>query len=161
MTQCDEAIRRQLHMPTVYILVGYPGMGKTYFAKNTLMNSRRVYISSDDIREEVCGDASDQSCNATVFSIFYDRAYQAIEKGYDVILDATHLTKKSRRKCRDHFKRLKCKFIAVQMTTPVEEAIRRNKNRDRVVPNYAMSRMINSFQPVEDDEGFDDIWRVN
>ena len=39
MTQCDEAIRRQLQKPIVFILVGYPGSGKTYYAKNTLMNN--------------------------------------------------------------------------------------------------------------------------
>ncbi len=164
MTQCDEGIRRQLQKPVVYILVGYPGSGKTYFCKNVLMNHpwrSRVYISSDDIREEICGDASDQSINGLVFDIFYERARKAIMDGSDVILDATHLTKKVRRKCRNQFKDLNCKFVAVQLTTPVKEAIRRNKNRDRVVPNYAMSRMIDSYQPVEDNEGFDDVWRID
>lgn len=164
MTQCDESIRRQLQKPVVYILVGYPGSGKTYFCKNVLMNHpwrSRVYISSDDIREEICGDASDQSINGLVFGIFYERARKAIMDGSDVILDATHLTKKIRRKCRNQFKDLNCKFVAVQLTTSVKEAIRRNKNRDRVVPNYAMSRMVEAYQPVEDDEGFDCIWKVD
>lgn len=164
MTQCDEGVRRQLQKkPIVFILVGYPGSGKTYYAKNTLMNNiwrHRVYISSDDIRAEICGDAQDQSKNWEVFELFYDRARKAVREGSDVVLDATHLTKKSRRKCRNHFKDLNCIFIAVQLTTPVDKAIQRNKNRDRVVPNYAMSRMIDSYQPVEDDEGFDYIWRI-
>lgn len=121
----------------------------------------RVYISSDDIREEVCGDAGDQSYNGIVFGIFYARAREAVENGDDVILDATHLTRKTRRKCRSHFKGLDCQFVAVELTTPVEKAIYRNKNRDRVVPNYAMSRMIQSYEPVEDNEGFDCIWRVD
>lgn len=120
----------------------------------------RVYISSDDIREKVCGDASDQSCNGIVFGIFYARAREAVENGDDVILDATHLTKKTRRKCRSHFKGLDCKFIAVQMNTSVLDAIYRNKKRDRVVPADAMNRMIEAYQPVGDDEGFDGIWRV-
>ena len=34
MTQCDEAIRRQLRKPVVYIMCGIPGSGKTYFCKN-------------------------------------------------------------------------------------------------------------------------------
>lgn len=166
MTQCDEAIRRQLrHVPTVYVMCAIPGAGKTYWAKRYVAKSNAlgkhiVYISSDDIREKVCGDASDQSCNEIVFGIFYTRACEAVENGDDVILDATHLTKKTRRKCRSHFKGLDCRFVAVELVTPIKEAVRRNKNRDRVVPNYAMERMINAFQPVEDDEGFDDVWRV-
>jgi len=164
MTQCDEAIRRQLRKPTVYVMCGVPGSGKTYFCKNVLMNHpwrHRVYISSDDIRKEICGDASDQSKNSEVFDIFYDRARQAIQEGNDVILDATHLTKKIRNECRKHFKDLDCKFIAVQMMTTTEKAVDRNKDRDRVVPDYAMRRMAKMYQPVEDDENFDYIWKVD
>ena len=163
MTQCDEAIRRQLHKPTVYVLVGIPGSGKSFFAKQVLMNHpwyHRVYVSSDDIRGELCGDAADQSQNWKVFEIFYDRARKAIKGGSDVILDATHLTKKSRRKCRSRFKDLDCSFIAIQMDTPVEEATQRNQNRERVVPDYAMRRMINFYEPVSNDEGFDSIWNI-
>ena len=164
MTQCDEGVRRQLRRPVVYIMCGIPGSGKTYFCKNVLMDHpwrSRVYISSDDIREEICGDASDQSVNELVFSIFYQRAREAIIDGSDVILDATHLTKKTRRKCRNHFKDLDCKFIAVQMMTPILDSIYRNEKRDRVVPSYVMDRMINAYQPVEDDEGFDYVWKVD
>ena len=167
MTQCDEGIYRQLrHVPTVYVMCAIPGAGKTCWAKHYAARSNALgeyitYISSDDIREEICGDASDQSINGLVFGIFYERARKAIMDGSDVILDATHLTKKIRRKCRNQFKDLNCKFVAVQLATSVKEAIRRNKNRDRVVPEYAMSRMINIYQPVEDDEGFDYIWRID
>ena len=164
MTQCDEAIRRQLHKPVVYIMCGIPGSGKTYFCKNVLMNHpwyNRIYISSDDIRKEICGDASDQSVNGLVFDIFYQRAREAVMDGSDVILDATHLTKKIRRKCRNQFKDLDCKFIAVQMMTSVLDSVYRNKNRDRVVPDYAMDRMINTYQPIEDNEGFDYVWRID
>ena len=166
MIQYDESIYCQSQqIPTVYIVVGVPASGKSfwskrYVAKVNAFTEKIVYISSDDIREEICGDAQDQSRNNEVFEIFYNRARQAIQEGKDVILDATHLSKKTRRKCRNHFKNLNCKFIAVQMKTPIEKAIRRNKNRNRVVPNYAMERMINAFEPVEENEGFDEIWRV-
>lgn len=149
--------------PVVFIMCGVPGAGKTFFAKTVLANNpfhHRVYISSDDIREEICADAADQSKNAEVFDIFYRRARTAIENGYDVVLDATHLTKKARWRCRFEFQDLDCGFIAVQLTTPIEKAKYRNKNRDRVVPDYAMNRMIKAFQPVDDDEGFDAVWRI-
>ena len=165
MPQCDEYIYRAINKtPIVFIMCGVPASGKSYYAKNVLMKNiyrHRVYISSDDIREEICGDAGDQSKNWEVFELFYERARKAVQEGSDVVLDATHLTKKTRRRCRDHFKDLDCKFIAVQMTTPMNKAMRRNKNRDRVVPNYAMERMVSTFEPVSEDEGFDDVWKVN
>ena len=151
------------HRPTVYLMVGVPGSGKSFFAKHVLMNHpwyHRVYISSDDIREELCGNAGDQSQNWKVFEIFYERAYEALKNGHDVILDATHLTKKNRRKCRNRFKDLNCDFVAVQMNTSTEEALNRNQNRERVVPDYAMRRMINIYEPVSDDEGFNSVWDV-
>lgn len=149
--------------PIVYVMCGIPGSGKSYWSKEYIVKSMRrsvVYISSDDIRAEICGDARDQSKNDEVFRIFYKRARRAAQEGKDVVLDATHLTRKSRRKCLNHFKNLSCKFIAVQLTTSVENAMYRNKTRERVVPNYAMERMINMFEPVGNDEGFDDVWRV-
>ena len=166
MTQCDESIYRQMRqVPTVYIMCSYPGAGKTYWAKRyaakvNAFGEKLIYISSDDIRQEICDDAQDQSRNWEVFEIFYTRARKAIIAGNDVILDATHLSKKTRRKCRNRFKDLNCKFIAVQLTTSIEKAMRRNKNRDRVVPNYAMERMIKAYEPVGEDEGFDEIWQV-
>lgn len=165
MPQCDEYIYRAINKtPIVFIMCGVPASGKSYYAKNVLMKNiyrHRVYISSDDIREEICGDAGDQSKNWEVFELFYERARKAVQEGSDVVLDATHLTKKTRRRCRDHFKDLDCKFIAVQMNTSILDAIYRNKKRDRVVPADAMSRMINAFQPVEDNEGFDYVWKVD
>lgn len=149
-----------MNRSTIYVMCGYPGAGKTYFAKNYLVQDGCTYISSDDIRAEICDDVQDQSKNYEVFEIFYARARQAVENGKDVVLDATHLTRKARRRSCKRFKGLRCRFIAVQLTTPVKEAMRRNKSRDRVVPNYAMNRMIESWEPVEDDEGFDEVWRV-
>ena len=47
------------------------------------------------------------------------------------------------------------------MNTSILDAIYRNKKRDRVVPADAMNRMIEAYQPVEDSEGFDYVWRVD
>ena len=164
MTQCDEYIYRAINkQPIVFVMCGYPASGKSYFAKNTLMKDvyrHRVYISSDEIREEICGDVGDQSKNQEVFQLFYKRARKAVKEGKDVVLDATHLTRRSRRNCLQRFKDLNCKIIAVQMTTSAEKAIRRNNKRNRVVPSYAMERMINAFEPVSKDEGFDEIRKV-
>lgn len=163
MTQCDESIYRQMRRPTIYILCAIPGAGKTTYALNTLvpMVPDVVYISSDDIRAEICEDVQDQSRNFEVFEEFYRRARKAIKERRNVILDATHLTKRNRRRCRERFEDLDCKFIAVQLNTSIDEAMRRNRERDRVVPNHAMIRMINSYQPVGKDEGFDEIWRID
>ena len=152
-----------MSQPTIYIMCGVPGSGKTYFAKHVLADNpfrSRVYISSDDIREEICGDAADQSKNSEVFAIFYERAYEAAQNGDDVILDATFLTAKARKKCRARFKNLNCRFIAVQMNTPMEKARRRNEERDRIVPEYVMDSMIERFEPVSKYEHFNGIWRI-
>lgn len=79
------------------ILVGPSGSGKTEFAAShdALWNCR---ISSDQIRQELCGDFRDQSRNGDVFAAFHDIASTRLRAGLPVTLDATHLKNADRRK---------------------------------------------------------------
>lgn len=72
------------------ILVGPSGAGKTDFAgdHDALWNCR---ISSDDIREELCGNFQDQSRNDEVFAAMHDIASARLKAGLPVVLDATHI----------------------------------------------------------------------
>jgi hypothetical protein len=75
------------------LMVGPSGAGKT-----TMLASMKSYqvVSSDDIREEICGDRRDQSQNDRVFRVLHELARTRIHAGLDVIVDATNIKRKDR-----------------------------------------------------------------
>lgn len=82
------------------LMVGPSGAGKTTFinsfsAKETWKQS---VISSDTIREQLCGDFKDQSKNEAVFAAFHELATVRLRRGLPVVLDATHLKRQDRLK---------------------------------------------------------------
>ena len=60
--------------PTCVILVGPPGCGKsTYGKKYAEEHANTIVLSSDQIREELYGDASIQDDPARVFTLMQSR----------------------------------------------------------------------------------------
>lgn len=84
--------------PTLWIMCGLSGSGKSTVAAQIAGNNENtVIVSSDAIREELTGNYEDQEHNEEVFKIFHDRIRKNLENKKNVIADATNLTMKSRR----------------------------------------------------------------
>lgn len=143
-------------MKTLYVAIGIPGAGKTTKMKE--LNA--LWVSSDAIRGELFGDENDQSNPVKVFAILNARIRKALKRGDDVIYDATNVSTKSRKQIfKDHAEAAD-KMVAYFIDTPLEEAIRRNSTRDRIVPNEVIERMYNNLNPPTLDEGFDEIVHI-
>lgn len=144
------------------VMVGIVGAGKTTLAKDYEMflktSGRNVlYLSSDDIRVEIAGDVNDQTHNEEVFKELHHRIKVGIVD-HDVIVDATNVSRKSRRALLNCVKKHECRKIAVVMTTPLETCHYQNQNRDRVVPSFVIEKQVRSFEIPFYEEGFDEIW---
>ena len=59
--------------PKLFLMVGLSASGKSTIAKGLAEDYKAVIVSSDAIREEICGNVSDQSKNEEVFKIFHKR----------------------------------------------------------------------------------------
>lgn len=135
----------------VYIMVGIPGSGKSTIAEKLTGK----LISTDAIREELYGDAAVQGNGAKVFAIAYDRARQILANGEDVIFDATNTSKKARKAVMKETP--DAEHIAIFVNTPYEECVRRNQNRERVVPEFVLERMKKNLVPPTVEEGFSEV----
>lgn len=140
------------------MMVGLSGSGKSTFASkydipNTYFETKR--ISSDEVRERICGDAKDQSRNNEVFEILHKEIINALKSNYNVIFDATNLTIKDRRSILQKIKNIPCIKRCIIMTTPIDICRKRNSIRDRVVPDDVITRQINKFEIPFYEEGFD------
>ena len=85
-------------MADLYMLCGIPGSGKTTWGRTHSSLCDR-YIARDDIRFYLLKDGEDYFAHEDeVLKLFYERINDALEKGYDVFADATHLTAAARKK---------------------------------------------------------------
>ena len=144
----------------VVFLVGPPGCGKSTYAKQNFDKENFVVLSSDEIRQELLKDESDQSQNDHVFEVLYKGMNDALSKNKNVVIDATNITKKTRKFVFDNIKS-ECTKTALIFDTPKNVCQILNKRRERVVPDYVIEKYFKIFECPEKSEGFDKIQKVH
>lgn len=143
-----------MNIPRLYLLVGLPGSGKSSFAK--IRKDSGVIISSDEIREELFGDARIQDNSGQVFELMRKRAHDALEKGSDVYWDATNMTRKARLSAIS-CKTPETKVNAYVIWNTLDRCIELDSLRDRTVGKDVIMRMAKNFQFPFYDEGIQNI----
>jgi predicted kinase len=143
-------------MPKLIVLFGLPGSGKTTWMSKHI-NSWTLGLSSDDIREELWGDASIQANPKQVFDLMFARAKLALENDFNIIMDSTNLKAKDRKHLLEELKPYADKCEIVIFATPLEECIWRQELRARKVPAEVIERMKRGAQEPTLDEGWDSI----
>lgn len=151
-------------MTKLVVGIGIPGSGKTTALKAFAEKNGYNYISPDDIRQELTGDAKDQSKNGEVWQLAYDRLAGALKLDRDVVFDAT-FTEGERRKELLKFARENGadKIQGVFADVSLEVARERNQNRERMVPDHAMERMNEALKaaPPMIEDGFDALFTID
>ncbi len=135
----------------LHILCGIPGCGKS-----TLAESLSGYIiSTDQVRKFLWGDESFFKHDKLVFQLVEIITKYMISKKEDLIIDATNITKKSRKIFIDIAKEHGAKVIVHWIDCPLAKAIEQNSQRERRVPEAVIRSMYKSFQPPTTQEGID------
>lgn len=146
-----------MNRPTLVLLCGIPGAGKTYYAKKYIEeNPNTIHLSSDSIRAELYGDESIQGNPNEVFSIMQQRAICALNNGQSVVYDCTSITRKDRAgiiAVCPKFAKIECHII----WAPIELCIERDVARERTVSKEVIDKMLKRFQAPFFDEGIDEI----
>jgi predicted kinase len=144
--------------PILTMMVGLLGAGKsTCLDSIDYGNEKPIIHSSDKLREELFGDVNSQEHNGDLFVELHRRIKRDLKSGKDVIYDATNLSKKRRIAFLNELKNINCKHYCVVVLTPLDRCIKQNANRDRVVPEEVIVKMIKNFQPPAYSEGWDKI----
>lgn len=153
-------------MPTLYMLIGVPGSGKSFFIKNFLLNKfpNIVVVSTDNYIEQLAkqqgktyNDVFKSSIDSATKNLD-QQVKQAVSKNYDIAWDQTNTSKGARRKklamIPDSYKK-----IAVVFPTPEQDELQRRlaSRPGKEIPPEVVSNMIKSLQMPSEDEGFDEI----
>lgn len=146
--------------PTLYILIGVPGSGKSTYAEELYQKSERgiALVSSDCIRKSLYGNESCQDNPKKVFTLAHKIIVDQLEHGFDVIFDATNIYANNRKDlilkvCFEVTKPVR--FIAVYFDTPISECIKRQDLRERKVPTKVIEKMGRQIDKPTFQEGFD------
>ena len=144
-------------MNKLIILVGLPASGKSTYAKNVLASEDTIVLSSDELRKELLGDENCQSNNQLVFDTLYRRAKENLQKGLNVVIDATNINIKDRKRTLSWFKGMNIKRVAIVFATPFEVCYERDKKRERTVGKEVIDKFLYRFEIPMEYEGFDKI----
>lgn len=148
-------------MNKLYVLIGLPASGKSFWSSMVVSREDVKLVSSDAIRNELYGDEGIQGDSSKVFEIAHNRIKDYLEKGESVIFDATNISRKRRKEIFTRYKRIVSEIIAVYFATSYEDCIKRNDLRERKVPESVITSMYKSLNVPDWAEGWNDIRIVN
>ena len=149
--------------PLLIMLYGFPGAGKTHFARNLTENLDAAHLQSDRIRNELFEEPRfDEQENNIVNQLMDYMCEEFLRAGISVIYDANAMRKTQRHAMRELVRKKGGKSLLVWFQIDADTAFNRLNKRDRrtVDDKYAVSYTQQDFrryvsrmqqpQPTED-----------
>jgi len=159
---------KNLKEPFVLILIGPVLVGKSTFCKKfiTDINDNVVIISRDECVMDVYGskdytEAFKNVDQKEVDKLLHNRLVDANKQKKNVIIDMTNLSSKRRKHNLDYFTNDFYKMGVIFPIITMEELEKRNEKRkkeeNKFIPIHIIKNMLDSYQPIREDEGFDKV----
>jgi tRNA uridine 5-carbamoylmethylation protein Kti12 len=129
----------------IYIMKGLPGCGKSTLARNMIENSSdTVRLNKDDIRKMLGGTFTNSKENA-VLEMRDFAIGTLLSKNYNVIVDDTNLHPKHEATIREKFGDKADIEIVSLLDVPLEECLKRDRNRVERVGEAVIMDMYRKF----------------
>jgi predicted kinase len=158
---------KNLTKPFSVVLVGLPLSGKDTLIDRLGLEKIKI-LSRDGIIESLFPDNNYREAYSSVDSkaidkLFFKQLEEAVSKKESVLFNATNLRVKRRRKIN---LRLSSDYLKLAIQLPeisIEEFEQRNQSRvettGKYIPIKVVEEMKGLFEPVTEEEGFDQIFR--
>lgn len=133
----------------VILMSGLPGSGKDYYIKNNLDIDM---ISIDDIRLEFNLSGTNKKDNGKAIQIAKERCKEYLRKKIPFVFNATNITKDMRSKWLSLFHDYNAKTKIIYIEVDYDTLKYQNKNRDHIVPEEYIEKLINKLDIPSYDE---------
>jgi predicted kinase len=151
-------------MPTVYVLVGVPGSGKSTWIAQQDWARDCVVVSTDNFVEHYAKEVGSTYSEVfdeympTAVKLMAEQVVQAREAEHDIIWDQTSTTVASRRKKFAMLPNYHAVAVVFPTPEPAELERRLAGRPGKNIPWNVMQGMISGFKTPTEEEGFDEIW---
>lgn len=141
----------------IVVFCGLPASGKTTQSQQLAEQYNAKLYCFDEYKIKARKLSGMTSHERMYFDIKND-----VLAGHDVILDDLHLALEWRQDLLSALQDIPCKKILIVMTTPLEECVRRNSQRQGQsrLPDFVIYHLDQRYQPPSLEEGWDDIQYV-
>lgn len=122
----------QLSTPTLFMLYGFPGAGKTYFSRQMCEELQAAHVQGDRIRYELFEKPRyDRQENEIVSHIMEYMSEEFLQAGISVVFDTNAMRAGQRRQLREMARRHKAQTVLVWFQIDIESAFGRIAKLDR------------------------------
>ena len=114
----------QLLKPTLFILYGFPGSGKTYYARQLCDELQAAHVNSERIRQELFDDPRyDAQENNIVRQLMIYMTEEFLSAGLSVVFDTNAMRLSNRRELRDLARNHKAESVLVWFKIDLESSL--------------------------------------
>lgn len=133
--------------PILFATLGYPGSGKTFFARRFAKDSKIFHLNSDRLRLEIFPNPKYTAReNAVVFGTMDFVADELLRQGVSIIYDANSTKRIYRKRLQQIAKKHRAKYLLLWFQTPVGIALKRIRKRSSL-----KSELMRRYHRVIDD----------
>ena len=153
--------------PTVYMICGFIGAGKTTFARKLEKKTGAVRITKDEWLIELFGHDPNimgfEEYDEKISKMTTDMAFEFVKKGIDVIIDDGFWVKSQRREMRKRIKRSGAKALLYYVKCPMDEMRERTVKRSDSPPEDSFvidEEMFDGYMKYWEPPGNDEEYRL-
>ena len=151
--------------PTVYLICGFIGAGKSTFSKKLEEKTGAVRVTKDEWSVRLIGNNPTidgyAEWDSKITGLSRDVAFYLAEKGIDIILDEGFWERKTRDQMRKRAEAIGVKSVMYDLDTPIEQIRERvlGRNNNLTKESFEISREmleghLRYWEPPTEDEEF-------